>query len=538
MRHYHRETGVNEWHPSAMLLLSLACYSHPCAPDELLTSAGTCAPQAGQGGETDSPADDSSSSADDTHDSDASDDTGEAPEWTTLPATCEAPSDLPEDPLTLTGQEKKGQDNPQAGRFAEWVDLELDGDAAYAVGQGGLGLFDISDVTAPSFIDWFPAGDAFDRMHRVEVLDSDTLVVTNRENGMRITARDDEGDWQLISNVEGKGMEGIAWVDPWLYISVRGEGIRVYDLNDPENPSLETTVGGPNTTWDLSPVVDGWTYAADNAEGIYPIDLSSGGAPVVHDPIPMDGATLHIEATSDHLYVSNGGFGVRIYERSDPAVPTQIALVDTGGSATMTDTANDRLWVADHTGIAIFDISNPKKPTWLAREVSEQFALAIRVDGDQGWLGDWNFLSGFEYNGAVAGELSMSDEEIPFTNEAGTADAIITNRGNGVLDLVGATIDSDAFTIEASRSSLDPGQSARIRIDFSGSEEDLTATLCVASNDPDAPVQEVKVVSGRDPGSYVGGPATDFTLQDLDGNTYTLSEHLGAPVVLAYFATW
>lgn len=36
----------------------------------------------------------------------------------------------------------------------------------------------------------------------------------------------------------------------------------------------------------------------------------------------------------------------------------------------------------------------------------------------------------------------------------------------------------------------------------------------------------------------IGAPAYDFTLQDLDGNTVTLSDLQGHPVILNFWATW
>jgi len=39
-------------------------------------------------------------------------------------------------------------------------------------------------------------------------------------------------------------------------------------------------------------------------------------------------------------------------------------------------------------------------------------------------------------------------------------------------------------------------------------------------------------------GANVGDIAPDFTLNDVDGNSYTLSQFKGKPVLLAYFATW
>lgn len=42
----------------------------------------------------------------------------------------------------------------------------------------------------------------------------------------------------------------------------------------------------------------------------------------------------------------------------------------------------------------------------------------------------------------------------------------------------------------------------------------------------------------RSPQPAVGYPAPDFTLTALDGETYTLSELRGTPVVLNFWATW
>ena len=67
----------------------------------------------------------------------------------------------------------------------------------------------------------------------------------------------------------------------------------------------------------------------------------------------------------------------------------------------------------------------------------------------------------------------------------------------------------------------------------------LQTTLCLASNDPDESQAEVEVhTGGGGVIGEVGRPAPDFVLTDLDGESHRLSEHLGHPVVLVYFATW
>ena len=78
-----------------------------------------------------------------------------------------------------------------------------------------------------------------------------------------------------------------------------------------------------------------------------------------------------------------------------------------------------------------------------------------------------------------------------------------------------------------------------MRLVYENDGAPLDATLCLATNDPDEPVQQFPVASASsDPNSMVGEPAPDFTLNDLDGVSHTLSGHLGKPIVLCYFATW
>ncbi len=46
------------------------------------------------------------------------------------------------------------------------------------------------------------------------------------------------------------------------------------------------------------------------------------------------------------------------------------------------------------------------------------------------------------------------------------------------------------------------------------------------------------IPASKDPQPAVGHPAPDFTLTTLDGQTFTLSDLRGTPVVLNFWATW
>ena len=85
---------------------------------------------------------------------------------------------------------------------------------------------------------------------------------------------------------------------------------------------------------------------------------------------------------------------------------------------------------------------------------------------------------------------------------------------------------------------LAPGEEGTIEIDFEGGTEVQTG-LCIATNDPGSPQLLVDLASGGSGAHEMfGTEAPDFALEGLDGETYVLSEQLGHPVLLAYFATW
>ena len=112
----------------------------------------------------------------------------------------------------------------------------------------------------------------------------------------------------------------------------------------------------------------------------------------------------------------------------------------------------------------------------------------------------------------------------------------LTNRGADTLTLHGALVADPRVTVQVSRDSVPSGETAILTLSWEGGES-LESTLCIASNDPDGPTQTLTLTAGA-VGDYLGQAAPDFALQTLDGDTLRLSEQLGYPVLLVYFATW
>jgi len=470
---------------------------------------------------------------------DSSIDTAEdLPPWQALTGDCSAPADLGADTLVYEGghqiTSKKG-DGPST-LFIELVDLEKDGDVVYGVGQGGLILFDFSDVSEVSEFAVYPdPDDGFPgRFHRVEKIGEGAVALVHRDFELRFADVSDPSNPVLLRDDLGGGREGLAAVGDRLYVSNRSQGgtLEVWDVSDlTDIVELDSHEGfGPNT-WELSKTDDGWLYAADQSLGVLPISLADKDSPEAGQPVG-DYAVQHIDVEGDALYAAMGSAGVGVFDRSDPAAPVLVTTLAVAGSAVQVAADGDYLFAADHEGLVAWDISDPLSPVAVGHQVSEQFALAVINEGATAWLGDWSIAGQWALTPG-APELALSNDLIQLPTDGGSTKVSLTNYGQGDLEIVGAT-GPEGVTLEMRRTTLESGASTNLQLSWTGGE--LDDTICLATNDPDEPLREITVVSGDNGG--LGGPAPDFTLNDLDGNSWRLSEQLGHPVVLAYFATW
>ena len=148
-------------------------------------------------------------------------------------------------------------------------------------------------------------------------------------------------------------------------------------------------------------------------------------------------------------------------------------------------------------------------------------------------------MATFEADPTVLAPDAQTDLSALYFPE-GTTEQILTlrNGGSTTLDIAGLSRDIEDIDVTVDRLEVAPGESAEIRVRWEG-QGDLSGSLCVATNDPDDPIQYLEILTSNDDSSVlIGEPAPDFVLPDTEGVYRTLSEQRGHPVVLVYFATW
>jgi len=231
---------------------------------------------------------------------------------------------------------------------------------------------------------------------------------------------------------------------------------------------------------------------------------------------------------------------VELFDISEPDSPQKVSTVDIGGPVISVAVSGSTLYTADHAGVGLIDVSDPGAPLTLGFDQTPSWAMHVSALEDRLFLADWNSLSIFESNTAQsAPEARLNRDQLYLVGEATQTTFELSNRGSAPLIISGASYDDDRLSVGFDRLEVAPGETATGYVSVEESALELNSALCVATNDPDQPLQELHVSSSSTGSNVViGDDAPDFTLQDLDGEFWTLSKQLGHPVVLCYFATW
>lgn len=447
---------------------------------------------------------------------------GEAPAL--LDAHCDPPEDLRPTPTWLVASADMAGIGDGPG--LEAVDVDVVGDQVLVVGQGGIYAFDAPRDAAPVLL---AQEDGFRRYHRVEALEGGQVVAAHRDRGLHAFRLEDDG-FSAVDSVVEAGFEGLAAVGEYLYVTRRDLGLAVGRIGDDSIDDL-ASVPGIDNGFELAADGDGWLYAADGTLGLVPVDIGDPVAPVVGVPSAVEGTAFDVAVHGEHLYVAAGGSGVLVFSRAEVRAggASPVAVLETGGNVVAVAADEGILWVADNGSVSSFDLADGGAPVPIGFELAEEFALAVGSAGDRAWVGDWSKVELWATD--VEAAAPQIDTPDAFLRLAGGEGAVtIRNRGGGTLHLLGATLPTGEVEVDAL--AIEPGETTELRVRGAG-----LGTLCLATDDPDHPTYELELAEA--PGDErVGTPAPDFSLPGLDGATYRLSEQLGHPVVLAYFATW
>jgi len=456
-----------------------------------------------------------------------------------VPTGCEESEDLGADPILVEGQEFL-----QDYVFAELVDIELDEgrDLAFVAGQGGLMSIDISDVSAPEFLDVVTASGPFlERFYRLELVGDDAVFASNRDYGLAVYDVSDATAMEEMFVAYTEDYSGMAAGDDVLWITSHIGELYTYDVTDPFKPFMYDHIDGLGNPWEPKRLGDR-LYVADHTLGVVVVDVTDQTKPVVGEAVEASGGVQDIafDALGSTMYAAIGGGGVEIFSLDDPDVPESLGTISLDYSVISVAVDDAVLWAANQQDIVALDISDPRSPTIINTEQTEQWAMHVTAGSGYAFVADWAYLGIYSLDpDVIAPDLNPSSTQLYLSGDDETATVALHNLGSDTLEIYGASASDDSLTIRATQLSIEPGGEALVQVEGDGSVEDLVAEVCISTNDPDEPTQTIDVVGGSGAGDNgLGSEAIDFSLTDLDGETHVLSEQQGRPVVLIYFATW
>ena len=451
---------------------------------------------------------------------------------------CRLPDDRAEDPLTDLGV----YDNiPSSQTMIELVDVSIDPDRdlLWGVGQGGLIAFDISDSMSPSLLSMSPS-DGFGRYHHVLPLPSSDpggglVYVTHRSHGLSVfdvteSSRPVEG-----SRLVEAHLEAMFQLEDWLYVAGRNGVVHRFDISNRSTPVRHDTLTGLGISQDITGDSSA-LYVADQEQGLVVIDASNPQALSISER--HDIGAVNALSLNDSLVVAAGTTGVTIFSRENPIALEELASIDLGTIVMDVVLDEDLVWAVTQERVHVLSVKQPDAPRSFASRTTPYWAMTVDADSGVSWVGDWGAIRAYEADSQIlSADIDLEISELLLSEDGGQATFAIANRGNDSLFIEAMGSEDARMTLSSpSGTEVPRNGSIPITVEFSGGA--LDSTLCFLSNDPDDPVSEVRVHTGGATHPDIGKTAPDFTLQDVDGVEYTLSDFQGHPVVISYFATW
>jgi hypothetical protein len=123
--------------------------------------------------------------------------------------------------------------------------------------------------------------------------------------------------------------------------------------------------------------------------------------------IANGGTANGVVVSGGYAYLANGQDGLRIYDVSNPAVPTNIGHTNlTGDNFTAIVVRSSYAYLTGNPGLAIFDISDATKPTLISKSYLEIPGLGLCI------AGDYAYVAG-GYTGIHACDVSSPGNPVP-----------------------------------------------------------------------------------------------------------------------------
>lgn len=163
-------------------------------------------------------------------------------------------------------------------------------------------------------------------------------------------------------------------------------------ISDYSNGSSPVELGSVTLESAIDEVVRAGNYAyvvAGNKLVI--INSQNPTQPSVAGSIEFANRVRSIATKQNFAYLAGGDSGLIIVDISNPASPTQVALVDTIGYTQGITVSGDYVYAATGSNLDIFNISNPSSPQWVSSFDVDDWTQNVSVSGSYAFVSDYSY---------------------------------------------------------------------------------------------------------------------------------------------------
>lgn len=453
------------------------------------------------------------------------------------------PEPQPTPPMFSEKDPVETRSSSAAPGFAELLDIEVEGTTLYSVGQGGLYLFDITDLNYPEVLTNF-AGEG--RYYRLAVEDG-IVFASNRDFGISIiNATDPAKVYASSSRFNPGSAEGVDVEGSTVYIASHTSGLHIAEYLGMQGGLRQVgQLSGLTNTWTVR-VRDGLAYIADGPGGLRIADVSDPTRPVLLSTLDLPGVAEDLalgEGQHEHLvFVGGGSEGVAIVDITTPTDPVQVSSYRGRGTAFSVDYEWDYLYVGAWTNVDVVDLADISRPILAGTEEPSVSAMAVIAHKFMVFVADWTHYTTMALRPSYRAPevyLPATSVSLPKAEEGTLISAAVAIANDGYFPLEISTLAFSTSDCSYAGGPLDiPAEDATV-VEFMcrARSNPYTARLTLTTNDPDEPSVTVSVQYAPT-GMAVSSTAPNFTLPGIDGDLYELEKHRGKVVMLGFFATF
>jgi len=236
-----------------------------------------------------------------------------------------------------------------------------------------------------------------------EVTVTFTPEVVGRQSGNLTLCSDDPNEEEMFVSLVGWGEAEINEVgfintphyacdvhviDNFAYVADYNGGLRIIDINDPENPDEVGFCNAPNQAISTF-ISNGFAYVANGHNGLYVIDVSDPENPFEVGRYATQDNAKGIFVSGDYVYVADEHGGLRIFSVIDPENLEEIGFCNRNFNINAVFVSGTFAYLADWLGyLRVIDVSDPVNPNEVGIYNTHGESFGVFVSGTLAYLAD------------------------------------------------------------------------------------------------------------------------------------------------------